>query len=105
MRSLSPLLLAALVGALPLAPSGAAETEANRPELAPAVPVRRSPGDPSLRRAPFANHWDSQSWDPAGGLLFWHRLSEKRRSAMPERAPARDGKTAPAAPAEPSGKR
>ncbi len=53
--------------------NGHAETTAVE---APAKPAPKS----VLRAAPIKDHWDANAWDPAGGSLFWHAVSDQRRS-------------------------
>lgn len=71
------------IAAVSMGIAPAAETDAARVELS--TPPRRPSKDALVRAVPIQKYWDSQSWDPVGGPLFWHDLSEKRRAAMSER--------------------
>jgi hypothetical protein len=78
--------------------AAAAETDAARVELS--APLPRAAKDAPVRAVPIQNYWDSHSWDPIGGPVFWHDLSEKRRAAMSARhaqknAPDNTGATKP----------
>ena len=88
--------------ALATATATAADTEPpaalpRAPQAPAAVPAS---GGKLIRATPLPQYWNAQSWDPAGGSLFWHDPSEKRRQAMSERH-ARRPVPVPAPPVRP----
>ncbi|MBL9154367.1 MAG: hypothetical protein JNK37_17890 [Verrucomicrobiales bacterium] len=76
-----------------------ADTSPSSFELAPKPsPGQGRPADPALIRAvPIQDYWNAHAWDPIGGSIFWHDLSEKRRAEMS----ARHAKSRGQAPASP----
>ncbi|MCB1062011.1 MAG: hypothetical protein KDN20_03695 [Verrucomicrobiae bacterium] len=73
---LSPFLAAAMTLSISCVPSQAETT----PNQTPAASTSRS----TVRAVPIKDYWDANAWDHSGGSLFWHALSDQRRSTPVE---------------------
>lgn len=42
---------------------------------------RKSQSTIVLRAVPIQDHWNANSWDPAGGSLFWHAVKDQKSTS------------------------